>query len=90
MPRKRMGAKSPVPELRKRVAMLSKPGSKVSLKLRVGKALDAFKDTQFLAAGEQTILRRIQDIHAGAKPGRLTEADYINMKKIAKKYKISL
>ena len=43
-----------------------------------------------LSDSEQTILKRMQDIHTGATAGRLTWADYVNLKRIAEKHGIKL
>ena len=61
-----------------------------SLKLRVAKALDILRDLPELTANEQVILRRIQDISTGVSAGRLTQTDYINIKKIAAKHRAEL
>ena len=82
-PQRRIPPKIPKP--RQPVA-----GKKPRLALQVAKWLDAFSGMPegVLTASEQTILRRVQDIHTGAVHGRLTTLDLQNMQKIAKKYRL--
>ena len=65
-------------------------GSAQPLKVKIAKALDLLRELPELDVREQTVLRRIQDINAGVKTGNLTQADYVNIQKIAKKYKVTL
>ena len=64
---------------------------KPRLKLKISKGLDALRalPAGTLTEAEQTVLRRIQDIHRGIKPGTLKATDLINMKNIARKYRVS-
>lgn len=60
--------------------------------LQIAKGLDALMQLpeSVLSDPEQTILRRMQDIHRGVQIGRLTQADYNNMKRIAARHRIRL
>ncbi len=66
--------------------------SRQRLDLRISIGLDAFLDLPegALNLKEQTVLKRIQDIHSGKQGGRLTEVDYRNMKRIAAKHHVKL
>lgn len=67
--------------------------AKVSrLGLRTAKGLQALRELPegVLSDPEQTILRRIQDIHTGSAAGQLTNSDYLNMRKIAARHNIRL
>ena len=79
------GRRKPIPKVR----VTKKP----RLDLRIAKGFDAIAERiprGALSEANQNILRRIQDIHRKVMPGRLTEADYNNMKRIAKAFGIKL
>ena len=64
---------------------------KPRIDIRIGQAFDIIRDvlnTEMLSDKEQTILKRIQDIHTGKKSGILRETDLKNMKNIAKRHGI--
>ncbi|MBN2067519.1 MAG: hypothetical protein JW744_03560 [Candidatus Diapherotrites archaeon] len=62
------------------------------LGIRISRGLDVLRELPegVLSETEQDILRRIQDVHTGAANGRLTEADYVNMKRIADKHNVRI
>ena len=91
MPRPIRPVKKPVQKNSiKRVAR--RRSSAPRLNLRISKAIDelveSIPENEFSVA-EKDILRRIREkVSDAVYDTRLTEADYTNMKKIAKKYKI--
>jgi len=65
------------------------------LELRISKGLDALVNgvpEQSFSIREKDILRRIQEIHSGALTGgrRLTQADLLNLRNIAARFKIKV
>jgi hypothetical protein len=83
-------AKKPAQNNGRRVSM-PRP-SAPRLKLRISKAIDALVERvpeESFSVSDKEVLRRIKEKLSGAVGDtRLTEADYANMKKIAKKYRI--
>lgn len=70
------------------------PGGKkkTALRLRIAKGLDALRDVPegSFNMNEKTVLSRIMDIHTGVVAGRLTRVDYLNLKRIAKRFGIRI
>lgn len=83
------------PEPRKRINRTARPRSSAPrLKLRISTAIDVLVERipeKSFSNREKDVLRRIQEKVSGAVyDTRLTEADYTNMKKIAKSHGIKL
>tara|TARA_B100002003_G_C13762670_1_gene378816 strand:- start:204 stop:458 length:255 start_codon:yes stop_codon:yes gene_type:complete len=82
----------PVPKrVAKTKAARTATGKKPRLKLQIAKGLDALKavPSGIISDADQTILRRIQNIHRSVGSGTLKATDLANMKKIAAKHRVS-
>ena len=62
------------------------------LELQIAKGLGALKAVPpgIISEADQTILRRIQNIHNGIGDGALKATDLTNIKRIAAKHRVSL
>ncbi len=76
---------------RAKIRAAAKP-KRPRLKLKIARGLEKLRELPegTLSMPEQTVLRRIDDILTGVKPGQLRETDFNNMKRIARKYRVKL
>lgn len=91
MPRPIRPVKKPAPK--NSIKRMARPRVTVPrIKLRISKAIDVLVERvpeEAFSVGEKDILRRVQEKVSGSVyDTRLTEADFTNMKKIAKRHGI--